>query len=169
MCETKHEGRYMHLLQHLTIEFSSISKEVIAIEQQLISHDRDLAGLVRIIQDNERTKLHSTVSLHALRKAQAFNLLPWQSGMESDWSIPSKNGSSQGAIWVQLCFNCASRGHGTRRCSCAQESTLTIELTTHRAVGEGIQVPGALQLQQRKSGAVHVRRRRVVYKMLSWR
>lgn len=90
MCSTKNEGMYLKLLPQLTEEFRTVSEGVMACEKRLLSQGQfDLAKTIRLIQDQERTKLQATISLQALQKAYAFETLPWQNGDEAAWSEPT--------------------------------------------------------------------------------
>lgn len=95
MCSTKNEGMYLKLLPQLTEEFRTVSEGVMACEKRVLSQGQhDLAKTIRLIQDQERTKLQATISLQALQKAQAFETLPWQTGDEAAWSEPAVSRSS---------------------------------------------------------------------------
>eukprot|EP00892_Ulva_mutabilis_P004992 jgi/Ulvmu1/2865/UM146_0007.1 len=88
MCDSGQEAMYLRLLPQLTEEFQTTSGKVIACGERLTSQGQTgLATTVRKIQENERTKLQATISLQALRKAQAFKTLPWQNGGEAAWSV----------------------------------------------------------------------------------
>lgn len=97
MCDSRQEAMYLKLLPQLTEEFQLVSERVIACENRLANEGHTgLAKTVRLIQDNERAKLQATISLQALRKAQAFETLPWQNGDEAAWSLanPSTSGTA---------------------------------------------------------------------------
>lgn len=65
MLKTRHEGAYLRLLQRSTQLFQALSQDAVAVEQKLRSdfNEAQLAGLVRVVQENERKKLRLTLSL----------------------------------------------------------------------------------------------------------
>ena len=79
MCKTRSEGQYARALQQTTLDFSSLSTTVRGIESQLQENGcSQLAASVRQIQEHERDKLRASMSLQALRKAEAFETFSWQ-------------------------------------------------------------------------------------------
>lgn len=114
MCKTKAEGPYLRALQAATTEFSSLSQQARNAEAELRKcSEHDLAATIRRIQELERQKLQATVQLQALRKAEAFQIFPWQhdgAAIRSDWA------PGQG---VQLQFV---------RCSCWSFSAFGVRL-----------------------------------------
>ena len=79
MCKTRSEGQYARALQQTTLDFSSLSTTVRGIESQLQENgSSQLAAGVRQIQEHERDKLRASMSLQALRKAEAFETFSWQ-------------------------------------------------------------------------------------------
>ena len=79
MCNSMAEGPYLRALQAATTQFSSLSQQVRDAEAQLHKRgEQRLAASVRQIQQHERRKLQATMQLQALRKAEAFEILPWQ-------------------------------------------------------------------------------------------
>lgn len=79
MCKTKSEGPYARALQEATSSFAALSTTVRDVESQLREDDLpELAASIRHIQEHERDKLRATISLQALRKAEAFDTFSWQ-------------------------------------------------------------------------------------------
>jgi hypothetical protein len=94
MCRFKYDKEYADSLPQLTQCFQDLSVRVRALEQQLLDiGQHSLAAAVRRIQDNERTKLRTTLQLYALRKDHSFRALAFQHASPDDWSVPEGYGA----------------------------------------------------------------------------
>ena len=79
MCTSHMEGAYLKALQHATSSFGELSTSVRQVETYLQQQqETQLSQQVRCIQECERSKLHATMALHALRRAEAFSAFSWQ-------------------------------------------------------------------------------------------
>jgi hypothetical protein len=76
----RNQGMYSALMARLTADFNSCSAAVLALEEKMKNENnrKDLATLIRTVQDNEREKLRLTLTLQTLRVSYANKAFSWQ-------------------------------------------------------------------------------------------
>lgn len=100
MCRFKYDKVYTDVFPQLTKKFNEISSTVQAYEKQLVQlNQTEMAATVRTIQEHERSKLQTTLKLHALRKDYSFRALAFQHSSPDDWSVVE----DEGVLLLILC------------------------------------------------------------------
>jgi hypothetical protein len=95
MCQLKYDKVYIEMFPVLTKKFSTISESVRTYQKRLEALDEaELAATVGSIQQHERSKLQTTLKLHALRKDYSFRALSFQHTAPDDWSVAPGQGET---------------------------------------------------------------------------
>ena len=109
------EQQYIETVRRVTTSFNALSQEVISMKAEMIASDETesdaqqnrvgvftgIIALLERLQDEEKTKLQMTATLHALKRHEAAKLWSWQGGdaiemtiMDADHSCDHNNSDS---------------------------------------------------------------------------